>query len=144
MQVCIACGRELPDENFYWRKDVKRLARDCIDCKKRRAISRFNDHARYERYGITKEIFDAQWERQNRRCALCRTDVSGGRGSWNIDHCHSADDRTGKWRITTSDTFRGILCHTCNVGLGQLEKFMDGVGYERCLEYLGSRVTPDG
>src|SRR5262249_42839668 len=60
-------------------------------------------------YGLTEE----QWERlvahQGNRCAICGTATPGGRGeSWHIDH----DAATG--------AVRGLLCHNCNVGIGNL------------------------
>jgi hypothetical protein len=62
------------------------------------------------RYGITQEQFDAMLERQGNRCAICRTDTpcpTSGK-AWHIDHCHE----TGR--------VRGLLCNSCNRGIGQL------------------------
>ena len=47
------------------------------------------------------------------RCAICGTTEPGGRGGWHIDHDHA----TG--------AVRDILCHHCNVGLGN---FGDALG----------------
>jgi hypothetical protein len=57
-------------------------------------------------YGLTVEQYEALLERQAGRCAICRTDEPGGRGNWHVDHCHE------------SNAVRGLLCATCNVGLG--------------------------
>lgn len=45
------------------------------------------------------------WKNQSERCALCFTQERRTR-DWHVDHCHT----TGK--------VRGILCHHCNLMLG--------------------------
>lgn len=60
-------------------------------------------------YGITLEEFDALKTKQSGVCAICFRPVRGGRGELRIDHDHT----TGK--------IRGLLCHHCNLGLGQFE-----------------------
>lgn len=58
-------------------------------------------------YGITVDDYDAMLDRQNGRCAICRTDKVGGNATrWHIDHDH------------TTGTVRGLLCMKCNLGLG--------------------------
>lgn len=59
-----------------------------------------------QRYGITVEAWEALFESQGRKCAVCTSEVHGGNG-WHTDHCHS----TGE--------VRGILCVRCNIGIGQ-------------------------
>lgn len=58
------------------------------------------------KYGVEVEELDAMFERQGRKCAICRKPVA--EKDRHTDHCH----KTGK--------LRGILCITCNVGIGQL------------------------
>lgn len=58
-------------------------------------------------YGMTIEDFDALLEAQGGRCAICGTDTPNGR-NWHVDHNHD----TGK--------VRGILCSSCNLGIGFL------------------------
>jgi hypothetical protein len=76
----------------------------------------YNSPARKERYrflalkrtfGISKEEYTALLAEQNGRCAIC----GGGETSVRskhlaVDHCH------------TSGVIRGLLCSTCNAGLG--------------------------
>lgn len=61
-------------------------------------------------YGITLDEFDAKLEEQGGRCAICRVDKPGGRGTWHVDHDHA----TGR--------FRGLLCWQCNRRLGEYER----------------------
>jgi hypothetical protein len=59
---------------------------------------------RRRRYRISEEDYQRMVAVQGGRCAAC-----GEAAELFVDHCHS----TG--------IVRGLLCHTCNVGLGQLK-----------------------
>jgi Recombination endonuclease VII len=60
-------------------------------------------------YGLSQEQWDRLIALQGNRCAVCKTTQPGGRGErWHIDHDHV----TGQ--------VRGLLCHLCNVGIGNL------------------------
>lgn len=62
-----------------------------------------------KKYGITEEQFDQMFEDQGRCCAICKAPTANaGRYGWHTDHCHEMD------------YVRGILCHGCNVGIGNL------------------------
>lgn len=66
-------------------------------------------YMRQRAYGITPEQFAEKLAAQDGRCAVCRADQPGGKGGWHVDHCH------------TSGRIRGLLCHHCNVGLGNFK-----------------------
>lgn len=66
-----------------------------------RGAERARDWARL--YGMEAEAVKTMWERQGRRCAICRLKVGI---SFHVDHCHD----TG--------AVRGLLCSKCNTGLG--------------------------
>lgn len=55
------------------------------------------------KYGITQKDWNVMFDRQGRRCAICRAGSPGNRYGWNTDH----DPVTG--------VVRGILCHGCNL-----------------------------
>ena len=103
--VCDNCtakrGQERREKNLarvqatYW-KDPKSAIR--------RRLSR-----ELLRMGLSIEWFDSQ----GTRCGICGTDKPGGRGGWHIDHDHTC------CQIGCQKCVRGILCHRCNVGLGQ-------------------------
>jgi hypothetical protein len=63
---------------------------------------------RKSKYGITQEQYDGMLQKQDNKCAICKTTEPKGCGSWHIDHNHS----TGQ--------VRGLLCNNCNVGIGSL------------------------
>lgn len=76
-------------------------------------------------YGVTRAWYDAKLVEQGGVCAICRKSVEKRKGAAKVlfvDHCHA----TGK--------ARGLLCNTCNAGLGSLR---DDIGnLERALAYL--------
>jgi len=55
-------------------------------------------------YGLSLEAFESLKAGQNNRCACCEAEGK----KLVVDHCHI----TGK--------IRGLLCRTCNSGIGQL------------------------
>lgn len=57
------------------------------------------------RYGITTEQYDAMLARQGERCAICWQECKTGR-RLAVDHDHE------------TMTVRGLLCSSCNQGLG--------------------------
>lgn len=62
----------------------------------------------YSRYGITFEELLERLKNQNNKCPCCNTEITltGKRATAVVDHCHS------------SGRVRGLLCTTCNSGLG--------------------------
>ena len=87
--------------------------------EKYRALHRKN---RLEKYGLTAERFAALLVEQGGSCAICRkkfTDIP------QVDHNHD------------TSRVRGLLCHTCNAGLGM---FHDSrLLVQLADEYLASR-----
>lgn len=115
----------------YQRNREKRLAQCKVyqDANKDRrrgwAKARRSRHVAHDnvlRYGITKAIWETQWEAQGKKCAICSAITNKGGKAFATDHDHS----TGK--------FRGILCTSCNAGIGQLKD--DPVLIQFALEYL--------
>jgi hypothetical protein len=100
----------------------------CYRCKKIVAAEHSNGaHARaiFERYGLTSEDYDALYEFQGGRCALCRI-ATGKSRRLTVDHDH----KTGK--------VRGLLCRPCNNILGMAR---DAISFfRRCIAYL--EVSP--
>lgn len=58
-------------------------------------------------YGVSGPAYDALVEQQNGLCAICGRPPRGSRG-FAVDHCHD------------TDRVRGLLCTSCNVGIGNL------------------------
>ena len=75
--------------------------------------------------GVTQEIWDTQFQKQGCACAICGTYESGSK-DWHTDHNH------------TTNTFRGVLCHHCNLLLGHAKD--DVWILEQAITYL--KETP--
>lgn len=62
------------------------------------------------KYGLTLDGLAVLWESQDRSCAICQRPISLNASEKSskphIDHCH------------VSGVVRGLLCLTCNTGLG--------------------------
>lgn len=78
------------------------------------------------KYGLTIPQWEELFESQGRACAICgETDVGAENQKFHTDHCHS------------TNVVRGILCHSCNTGLG---KFKDNVEtLKAAIKYLENK-----
>ncbi|HEU0132894.1 MAG TPA: endonuclease VII domain-containing protein [Mycobacteriales bacterium] len=108
-KTCPRCGRTFPLEGFAVNRTRSRgIGAYCLDChneivranKEKNHGSTRNDHLK-RRYGMTAEEVAVLIEEQGGRCAICRE-----RPAEHVDHDHD----TGE--------VRGVLCFTCNCGLG--------------------------
>lgn len=73
-------------------------------------------------YGITQDKYEEMLSMQNSSCAICANIDPGCHGVFSVDHCH------------TTGVVRGLLCHSCNVGLGY---FRDSkASLQNAIEYL--------
>jgi hypothetical protein len=65
------------------------------------------------KFGITLETYNEMLAKQDRRCAICRTDKPFGDSKrferFPVDHCHERN------------IIRGLLCNSCNNGLGRFK-----------------------
>lgn len=104
---CEACGEQIPAarplQSIYCSPECKAQAAAVINPKRRHTSIEYN---RRYLYGLTPEQHAVLLAEQDGRCAICRTDVPGGKGAWHTDHCHDSGEN------------RGLLCNGCNLGLG--------------------------
>lgn len=125
LKRCPKCGEVKDRSEFYKHQKTKDgLQYACRECQKARAktyskteavkASKRWDKLRYK-YGMSKQNFQDLLDSQGGRCACCGTETPGGRGNWYVDHCHE----TGK--------VRGLLCHHCNTGVGNLGDNLGGL-----------------
>lgn len=88
----------------------------CRICRKDdRDRAEYNRTKRLRMYGLTSVQFDEILALQRGKCAICETDTPGGHG-WMIDHDHACCRGLG----SCGACVRGILCHSCNIALGNL------------------------
>jgi hypothetical protein len=81
-----------------------------------------NSHLK-RKYRITLADYEAMLAAQGRGCAICGAPEPDGQ-SLHVDHCHD----TG--------AVRGVLCFTCNAGLGMFDHDADRLA--RAASYLQS------
>lgn len=75
------------------------------------------------KYNMTLEDFDNMLILQDGKCKICGNSESKGKNKLLcIDHCHE----TGK--------VRGLLCHSCNTGIGNLRDNIDNL--KNAIKYL--------
>ncbi len=96
---------------------------------KRSASSRRSRRKRLlKKYGAPSDDFDLLLEQQGGVCGCCGGPK--GQKEWHIDHDHNKLE---------SESYRGLLCHGCNVGLGAFRD--DPALLESAIRYLTSTTV---
>ena len=120
---CNRCNQDKPVSEFYKESKFTRGYR--YACKKCEA-PRFKAYRNYpgnrekmaankrrlrraKEYNFPPELYDERLTAQGNVCAICGTDTPGGRGQFHADHDHETNQP------------RGVLCHNCNVALGNFK-----------------------
>lgn len=126
LKICTACDEAKPVCDYYRRRasddGLQATCKPCNDAARKAYHHKRPDLVRgykLAKYGLTLEQYDTMKEGG---CDCCGTLTPKGVGDFHVDHDHE----TG--------LNRGILCHSCNVGIGALGD--DTKGVERALEYL--------
>jgi arsenate reductase-like glutaredoxin family protein len=83
-----------------------------------------------KKYGLTIQEYDARLLAQGSKCAICETTEPLGRGRFHVDHCHD----TG--------AVRGLLCHHCNLGIGNFKHRTDFLS--NAISYLSTEGGSEG
>lgn len=125
MQVCRRCEVEKPLFQFgeYQGRKGKIRRKICNLCRREQEADRYRKYPEVREkikrtakeyylkktYGISLDDYHAMFLQQQGRCKICRNNFD----ELNIDHCH------------TSGEVRGLLCWTCNVGLGHFKDSID-------------------
>jgi hypothetical protein len=127
-----AANRRRNAEKGSVYRAAARARRQAVTAEEHEAMRR-SDNERYwirnlRKHGLTPEAYESLLRGQNGVCGICRTDKPGrtGRGTmsdrFHIDHDHA----TGN--------VRGLLCGSCNRGIGLLGDTLEGV--EAAARYL--------
>lgn len=147
-KLCTSCNESMPLTSFHKSKSGKfgHVAR-CKSCiskfckayyeknhiKKFKAIQssrvwklnnknkRRNDHLLF-RFGITEKQYSEMMIAQGLMCSICDLKQADSKSKFHVDHDH----KTG--------AVRGILCRSCNHGLGNFKDDYFTLG--RAIEYL--------
>lgn len=117
-----------PEKRAYARKRMARLRRENPDKVRKSNMA----HALKKLYGLTLEQFDTLVAKQNGLCAICGRPAGKGRGGkprrLDIDHCHK------------THTVRGLLCSSCNNGLGRFDH--NHRTLQRAVDYILNPPAP--
>ena len=105
--------------------------RECRSAHYRRNAESVRDRMREQRFGISREKFDALFESQGNLCAICRGD-DPGTNFWAVDHDHACCPGSDK---TCGKCIRGILCSRCNHALGHARDSVEILS--AMIDYLG-------
>ena len=145
MKQCSKCKKYKPDDKFF-----KRAGRECgLRSHCRKCLSEYNRKRNslpdvklkasnrqkqyikqngekiknaklMTRYGISIEEYKQKLDSQDKKCAICKTNLEMEKRT-HLDHDHN----TGK--------IRGILCWNCNGGLGNfsddIERLKSAINY---------------
>jgi len=115
-EKCKDCGKTLPlrkTKQFEYCEECLPKMRKVYEEKRRNRLKTEDPNFDKRRdlkkhYGITLEAYNDLFTQQSKKCGICKSNVSGGKG-WHVDHDHE----TG--------AVRGILCHFCNLALGHFK-----------------------
>jgi len=107
-RVCTSCGKFKDPSQYSLERDRRSfggiaMRSKCKPCNEHRKYKAFIKRT----YDITWETYEQIFDDQDGKCAICKSKISSNRTSrLFVDHCHD----TGK--------VRGLLCSSCNHGLG--------------------------
>jgi Recombination endonuclease VII len=88
-----------------------------------------NRKYRISLYGLTQEQFKRLLEVQGHACGMCHKPFADGQ-LVHVDHDHGCCPEKNR---SCGNCVRGLLCHTCNISLGHVER-----RYELARAYLDS------
>ena len=110
---CSKCRQVKPSTDYVPYADGRRR-RTCTECRNKMRVAYSPEQKRHntlqQRYGISIYEWNRRFDKQGKRCALCKSlDPKHVRG-FQTDHDHV----TGK--------YRGILCNSCNTDIAAYER----------------------
>lgn len=136
--TCRPCGETKPGSEFRW-KGFKRDSH-CKVCRRAKDRERYKsssgkgkdrvfDHSLRRLYGITLEQYREMAKAQQHRCGICG-EPPGTANRLHVDHDHE----TGR--------IRSLLCHHCNLMLGNARDSVDRL--RQAIAYLELHATEEG
>jgi len=144
-KICTKCKQEKNIVEFSEYKEKNKLKRRarCNFCRNEDQKERYRKnpdvHRAYlykQKYGLSLEEYDQMVENQGGMCKICgTTKPNGHHGRFVVDHNHK------------SNKIRGLLCSTCNTGLGNFfdnpETLIKAAQYLYTNGYYGKTTKSD-
>ena len=121
MKKCISCKEKKSLVEFYKSNKIY-YQKECKQCQSNRKSKWYKTASGKEssrrtklkqRFGISVEDYNILLDSQNYSCKICKEKESYLGHRLSVDHCHT----TGK--------IRGLLCKSCNLGLGNFRDRID-------------------
>ena len=141
MKYCRKCKTDKPEAEFYFDNSRNAVSAPCKECRialvtelskgwKKSNPDKVKQSGRRTKlkklYGLSPETLSEIWIAQNKSCKICKRPLS-----------LSATEKSSKPHVDhdhVSGVVRGLLCLTCNTGLGM---FGDSAGLlEAAKQYL--------
>lgn len=97
------------EKKLAYQKKYREDNREKLIAYKVANREKISEQQRKRKYGLSQQDWDVMFEAQGRKCKGCETDTPGSKYGWHTDHCH------------TTNKVRGILCHHCNLALGNVK-----------------------
>ena len=117
---CKECVKEYTAKN---KEQVKKYKSEYYVAHREKLAVKDRKHHLKRKYGVTQEWYDEQLKLQDGGCKICGTkDPGKGLKHFHVDHSHT----TGK--------VRGLLCHSCNVGIGLFKEDVKLI--QKAIEYV--------
>lgn len=111
-KTCTLCKEDKDESQFSWRQKSKGIRQySCKTCHNAYLRDKYDPNKKrkadlHTKYKMTEEDWGSLYLSQQGRCKICDKPTV----KLVVDHCH------------TTNKVRGLLCHSCNMGLG---KFYD-------------------
>jgi len=124
MKQCPQCKETLSTSSFPKnRSRGDGLGSYCKVCKNKQSRYTSQEYHLRTTHNLSSKEYNRLIAEQEHQCANCKTSNPKGRHNrWHIDHDHITGNR------------RGLLCHSCNTGIGLLGDNLAGL--QQAVHYL--------
>jgi nitrate/TMAO reductase-like tetraheme cytochrome c subunit len=93
------------------KEKAQAYSKEYYQANKEKIAARIKEYKLKKKYGITLKERKAMLKKQNNKCKICsvKFNENNFKSKSCVDHCH------------TTHKIRGLLCRSCNVGLGHFK-----------------------